>query len=189
MGLYIALDIEGTIADIHTPYLEKFNEKYGTSYKPEDILGWGFEGIKPDVDTEEFIEETRRIWMNKKQKIKPIEKSFDMYVKQIKNNHTIDIVTERLDCDEKLLDWLDLHNLKKGKDYENLVVSDDKSQLKDSYDLYVDDNPTINANNVIIFDQSYNRKINFPLRINSLAALPPLFNHSEDIIRKLMNSK
>lgn len=188
MSLTIALDLEGTIADVHGSYFEDFNKEHGTNYKPGNIEGWDFEGIEhSDINVGKYIEETMEKWKEDHGEIKPIEAGSDRYVREISDEHTIDIVTERLECDESLRDWLESYGLEQERDYRKLIVTEDKSQLKKEYDIYVDDNPNIDADNIIIFHRPYNSRANFPIRIFSLAELPVMFNNYEDEVRKLMD--
>lgn len=46
----ISLDVDGVVADIHTPWLAYYNEKYNENLKFEDITDWDFSKFVKNAD-------------------------------------------------------------------------------------------------------------------------------------------
>ncbi|MFB6089073.1 MAG: hypothetical protein ABEK36_04815, partial [Candidatus Aenigmatarchaeota archaeon] len=184
--LHISLDIEGTLVNIEKPYFEDIDSKYGTKYESKGTGEWYLTDI-PEASPQDFVEKTKQIWLNEIDRMKPIEEGFEKYIKKIDDRHTIDLVTERQGCRNKLKDWIEGHGLREGKDYKNFIVTKDKSTFEDKYDVFVDDKPILDVKNLIVFDRNYNKERTSPIRIFSLGELIPMFNKYEDIVRKMMN--
>jgi len=150
----IALDVEGTLADIHTMFLKRYNEKNSTNYSLEDIK-WDFGGIEFSI--EEFFKRTRKQWKREWKKIPGTEENISKALEKIKNFDKIklDIVTSREGCEEGMKNWLE----KQGIPYSEFMVESDKHKL--NYDVYIDDNPNLSGKveNLLLYRRPWNREI------------------------------
>lgn len=144
----LAIDHEGTLSDPHTLYLEVYNQKNGTNYTLEDIPYWDF--IGSPIDKEHFVETSKQLWKSDIE-IPPIEPFLKKYLDNLTDYHQIDIVTARLECDEELKKWLDDYDIS----YDKFIVEEDKNKL--NYDIYIDDNPRLDSESLILFSRPWNR--------------------------------
>ncbi|MEM2856382.1 MAG: hypothetical protein QW416_04695 [Candidatus Nitrosocaldaceae archaeon] len=173
-NLKIALDLDGTLADIIGLWLSEYNKKNSKRLRYADIVRWDF-WSELGYTASRFFKELSDCW-NKWMDVKPMESNISYTINQLKNFGMIDIVTARDPRNTfNVKNWLMMHNI----NYNNYVLvsyGTDKAELE--YDLFIDDSP-LNAKKiarykkrVILYDQPWNRNIEedrYIIRIKSLA--------------------
>lgn len=146
----IAVDLDGTLADIHTVFLEELERTEGIKHSFEDLETYYFE--KSPFTTEKFHEIARKNWNN--QSIPLTDSSLPNELNRLAQDHTVDIVTARGDVNqEKLKNWL----VSKGIDFDSFIVDKAKTDLE--YDVLIDDCPKYSEKgmNLLLYDRPYNR--------------------------------
>lgn len=160
----IAVDVDSTLIDIMVTYCEIYNSDRSENKIKDDVDDWDFfEDWGLTID--EGVEIFGRIEL---QNVPVICKDVDSYLENIKNNHILDIVTNR---EEKfrttLIKKLKSMDIVKEKHYRRLIlVKSEIEKLKLDYDIYIDDSPKL-ANLVLhypnklqyLIDQPWNREI------------------------------
>lgn len=151
----VSVDVEGTLADIHTPFVEKYNSLRGTGYTVGDISDYDFSGLPIDID--EFLEITDHLWKCSWRDVPPLEDDISEKISQLRENYPlkIDVVTSREGCRGEMTNWLD----RIGIPYSEFTVEKEKHEL--GYDLYVDDNPTLalRTENLVLYDRPWNKNL------------------------------
>ncbi len=135
-SINVALDIEGTLADISTPSLAKYNKLHGTSWKVGDITDWGFESIKADVrEMMGLFTETWKMDSNQIKRTCDVE-----LLHNVGKMYNLDVVTSRMGVDMELKSWLNSVGLGEVR----LVVNDPKKEKTNlQYSVYIDDSPLL----------------------------------------------
>lgn len=155
----IALDLDGTLADIISAWLKRKGSRLDYNY----IHRWDF-WKDLGYTQSRFIDELSKCWMEW-ESIRPLEDNIDLYVKALNEFGKVDIVTAR---DSKSITyakrWLRYHGIK----YDKLVLvkyGEDKAKL--DYDLFIDDSP-LNVHAIamvnkraLLYDQPWNRYVKF----------------------------
>ena len=127
----IALDFDGVLADMQKQVIQH------TKYTREDFNTWD----KRDYET--FMEETRRVWINRWDDVKPVESHLDDYTAILSKYGTADIVTNTVAPDHIAEKWLDKHNI----EYNDIVRAPGGDKAGETnYDCYIDDNPNMAGN-------------------------------------------
>ena len=165
--LNIAIDIDGVILDIMTPFCKIFNEKYDASYSLKDITKWDF-FLDWHVSEEEFLELFEKIFNN--EVCAPlIEKEIPRLMKNLNEKYHVDLLTARnINYREKLIEILAKRGIVKKIHFYSLIMVGNKPQdikLDYEYDIYVDDNPYLikaiqkkKYKHLLLFDQPWNQK-------------------------------
>ena len=136
----MALDIDGTLADVHTPIVEEWNKITGKAFAVSDIDNYNWKESKLQMPTEEFFRIYEELWNEKSDRIKPTitEEELLNFVKHF----DVDIVTARPPGTENgLQKWL-------RRNFPSLrlrvvVVGHTLDKLKDDYNIIIDDAPSI----------------------------------------------
>lgn len=148
----IALDLDGTLADIHSVFLDELEKREGIKYSFEDLETYYFE--KAPFSVQRFHEIARYNWRNRK--IPLTEPSIPEKLEKLARENRIDIVTARNDVKPEILEnWL------KSKDitYDSFVIDREKTHL--DYDLLIDDSPTYlgEGMKMLLYSRPYNRRV------------------------------
>lgn len=144
----IAIDMEGTLAEIHTPYLKYHNIKYETNYSLQDLV-WDFKGT--NINDDEFTEITKKLWRINILKIPPTERSLSKYINRVNERYNLDIVTARKGCEDEMQEWLERQDIK----YRNFIANENKNEL--DYDIFVEDDPNIDTSRLILYKRPWNK--------------------------------
>ncbi len=136
----IALDVDGTLADVGSLWIQGYNKLKGTSYDVNDMLDWNHESIGSNIS--EMHDLYIKIW---KDHYNGIKFEGDICrIKELCRHYEVDIVTSReYDTAYELGIWLE----KNGLSWLPVVINNpnkDKSLL--DYDLYIDDSPILAEN-------------------------------------------
>ena len=130
----IALDMDDTIVGLLDAWLCWLNDKYGFSYKRDDVISWKMSDIIPLTD-EQIFEPLylKEFWKT----VKPLPDAIDSVNKLVKLGHNVKIATASYykALPMKLEECLFKHF---NMTYKDVIVIQDKSWLK--CDILVDDN-------------------------------------------------
>ncbi len=146
----ISLDIEGTIADIHTPTFRALREKHNDKSISADV-SWDLGNSS--IDIVEFLEVAKEIWYHSPSVINLKDNKVPQTVSAIRNRHSLDLVTSRTNCENPMKQWLEEKNI----EYNNFIIKEDKSEL--DYDIFIDDSPKLaeKVDNIILYDNPWNK--------------------------------
>ncbi len=157
----IALDLDGTLADIIGLWLVEYNKKSRERLDYHNITKWDF-WMKLGYTPSRFFKELSDCWKRWKS-IRPIEDRVSYFVNQLNRYAKVDIVTAR-DPESSIYakEWLKYNNIK----YDQFVLvarGSDKAYL--DYDIFIDDSP-INAKKIsaldkliLLYNQPWNRDV------------------------------
>lgn len=168
----IGVDIENTLADIVPGVVEMYNKRYETDYSKKEVIEWGFENTPFEKD--KFLRLAQERWQGEYE-IEMVEPSLKGYLNEIYDNeqHHIDIVTALVSCDDAAQEWLD----EKEINYMNYVVAFDKNNL--DYDLFIDDNPNMDPESLILMSQPWNQDVEPLIRLEDEEDLEYWFSDPE----------
>lgn len=167
----IALDMDDTIVDLLDAWLYWLNNKYGFSYKRDDILSWKISNTIPLTDEQIFEPlHLKEFW----ETVKPLPYAVDSVNKLIELGHDVKIATAShykilpMKLEECLFKHFPIT-------YKDVIVIQDKSWL--NCDFLVDDNE-MNLRYFrgirVLVDAPYNKYADFEsydYRISSLKDL------------------
>lgn len=139
----IALDLDGVLLNTLGKFIEIWNIIKEDNKTLEDIKRFGFYedwGISESIFWAFFD-------MCKTEKLDPIDPKAPKYVKRLRTQCKIDIVTARKESERELIEG----NLKdigmiQGIHYDNLIIVPrliDSPKIDLPYDVYIDDNPLL----------------------------------------------
>ena len=164
----IAVDVDGVLADIHTPVFREL----GLPYTWKDVKAWDFYNKMKGLNKEKYMEAYRKVWKQKWHDIQLIDPEAPAVLKDLFKRHRIDIVTSReKDLEPPTVLWL----VWKRIPFVDIVLvppGADKTELE-FYDLFVDDNPEMakDRERVILFDRPWNSGVPFVRRIKKFREL------------------
>src|SRR5436309_8514037 len=135
----ISIDVEGTLADPSTPWVNRYNSLYGTNLSVKDINEWNFENSKFGISWKTFIDQMTDLWKNDWKSIPPTESNLPEMVDELGKKYQIHIVTARKISEKEIRSWLDLQVII----YDNFLAvgytdhSSRKSEI--DFDVFIDD--------------------------------------------------
>lgn len=161
----IAVDVDGVLLDIITPYTKLYNQQFNASFKKEDVKKWEFY-LDWNLTEEEAFKIFYKIY-NNAISVSLIDRQAPKYLQLLNQEHDIDIVSARsFKFKSQLKEKLEQCGITKGIHYKRLVLVESKPydlKLQYKYDIYVDDNPHLVEpikNNerpiLLLFDQPWN---------------------------------
>ncbi len=162
----VALDVDGTMANVLDLMLAGYNTKHGTTYTAADHRDWNFKSINSNY--EEMMHFYTDAWKNNYRSIKFTGDSAQM--RELARHYEVSIVTTRSPDSsgatggtvENLQNWLKMHGL---DSYPLEVCPPDKSKADMGYDIYIDDSPKVaeeviaKGKLILLIDMPYNRYI------------------------------
>ena len=142
---WIALDVDGTLADIHTILIDIINKRYGKKENGEDftvadITNWSFDKTELPINDTQFLELHKEIWMTRWCDIAPLV--CEELLLELSKYYNIAIVTNRPEESVKpLVEWLKANfpNLT----YKLIANAVDHDKSKQSFSIYIDDSPSL----------------------------------------------
>jgi uncharacterized HAD superfamily protein len=164
----IAIDVDGVLLDLMVEFCEIFNKRYGTKYTKEDVAHWEFFhdwDVSEDVAYDIFHE-----IYNNSQEVPFIDQRAPRILKNLHQNHQLDIVSARtFKFKGELKKTLETHGIHNNVHYRNLILVENKPydvKLTLDYEIYVDDNPNLvtpikNIHNkfLLLYNQPWNYNI------------------------------
>ncbi len=167
----IALDVDGVLADVITPWIA-FSNTIRQKISKHDITDWDF-WKKFQIDRYDFYTELNSCWKNWLS-IPPTEDNLSYVTKNLSNLGQVDIVTAREDKTNSFVkNWLNHHNISYDS-YVSVVDGPMKADL--DYDVFIDDSPLNaqkflqNGKKLILYSQPWNHHIN-ENRIHRISSL------------------
>lgn len=156
----VAIDLDGTLADIHTPAIERADGI--SAYRPDSF---------DSEDWKEYKHRSQNVWHNHSDEIQLVENCAPEVVAAVAAEHHVTILTHRRNVDEQIQEWL----AAQGIEYDDFIATHrDKATF--DMDVYVDDN-RIDAPSASVFlrHQPWNIDLEsgFDTRIESLKQLLP----------------
>jgi len=167
----IALDVDGVLADVILPWIEKSNLRRSRLTK-EQITSWDFWRDR-NIDRYDFYRELSDCWKDWKG-IPPTEKNLSESTERLSEFGRVDVVTAReRSTDGFVRQWLEFHDISFDS-YVSVVDGTLKADL--DYDLFIDDSPhnasaLVEKNKpVLLYGQPWNAGLGGPklTRISSL---------------------
>lgn len=160
-NLKIALDLDGTLADIIGLWLREYNKKSENRLEYDEIDRWDF-WVRLGYTSDQFFKELSECW-NRWMHVKPLEDNISFIVERLSRLGKVDIVTARdPENNISVKRWLEYHEIPYN-DYILVARGIDKAEL--DYDLFIDDSP-INAKQisnyrkmVLLYSQPWNRDL------------------------------
>lgn len=167
----IALDLESTLADIETPFVNHYNEDHRETITTESWGEWDFSDAP--FEAREFMQITGHNWKENANEIHPIEQGIAQRVFRVyQEADKLDIVTNRVGHETTMNAWLNTQ----GIQFDNFVSTQNvKTDL--NYDVYIDDHPNIAnhlnpSQHLFLYDQAYNQDVNTsPLNIERISSV------------------
>ena len=162
----IAVDVDGVLLDIITPYTKLYNQLYNAAHKKEDVKKWEFY-LDWNLTEEEAFKIFYEIY-NNAISVSLTDKEAPKYLQLLNQEHEIDIVSARsFRFKMQLKDKLEQCDITKGIHYKDLILVDPKPydlKFQLNYDVFIDDNPHLvdpvkeRARSILLlFDQPWNR--------------------------------
>ena len=136
---YIAVDLDGVLANTIVSFCRIINERHSTRFEPSSFVRWKAWEIA-NIPKEEFFRTLDEAWYNWRT-IPPTEEKIGEKVRALKHLGRVDIVTGRSpETVAPALSWLGEH----GVLFDSFVRTDgvvEKARL--AYDILVDDSPDL----------------------------------------------
>ena len=163
----IAVDVDGVLLDIITPYTKLYNQLCNATYKKEGVKKWEFY-LDWNLTEEEVFKVFYKIY-NNAISVSLTDKEAPKYLQLLDQEHEVDIVSARsFKFKSQLKEKLNQCGIAKGIHYKKLILVDPKPydlKLQLNYDIFIDDNPHLvdlikeKAKSVLLlFDQPWNRE-------------------------------
>lgn len=136
----VALDVESTLADINAPFLEIYNDRYGTDHHRHEIDSW--EWVIDELEDGEYMAITEENWRYRPLDIPPCELALGWTIEKLARIARVDVVTARTGVDEEIIDWMAYHGIHQGEHYDEFVaVHRDETKADLGYEVFIDDKP------------------------------------------------
>lgn len=154
----ISLDVDGVLADVNTPWLQRHNQRAGTTYQFQDMVDWGFRGI--GSTTAEMMPLYDLVWNEDWPEVRCLASS--SLIGALAEIAHVDLVTSRTTATmQSLRRWLQSH----GISNLNIILNEQHRSKADlDYDIYIDDDPRLAAaiadrpkQRLLLVDQPWNR--------------------------------
>jgi len=136
----ILVDVDGTIADIHTLFSSTISKDFNVNFSVEDIDCWGF-GAKArnlGLDEKFCVNLVHELWKEKWEEVALIDTFVVNVLTEIKQKHTVDIVTAN-ESFESIRKWLS----KNSVPHHSFIFHLNKHEL--DYDVFIEDNPDLHS--------------------------------------------
>ena len=152
----ILVDLDDTITDLLTPWLDELNSRHRLSVTREDVKEWDMKKAFPSLTYEEIYEPLRdkELW----KRVRPLPGAREYLEKLILRGHKLYIVTTthyttlKMKLEECFFRYFPFIG------YDRVVITSDKSIIRGN--ILIDDNPENLTSGVhwgILMDAPYNR--------------------------------
>ncbi len=142
--MIIAIDIDGTLLDIHTPWLAKYNKISGDNLQPKDIKCYYFgDVVKPAYSQSIYSMRTPDLY----DYATPIPGA-QCAIEKLKKDHQLVIISH----DSAKFARYKADAIREYFQVNDIVFAKEKSCVR--YDILIDDNPKNNPD--ILFHQPWN---------------------------------
>ena len=154
--LTILVDVDNVLEDLHTPWVNAINAKYGTNVKPDDIKSWGIESYFPTLSRTQVFSPLHKeqFWKN----MKPMHDALYYLADLIADGHKLYVVTSsHPDTVKYKYDFLRRY-YEPVFSYNDIIIAHDKQMVKG--DVLIDDAPhNLEGGNYkgLLMDSPHNR--------------------------------
>jgi hypothetical protein len=190
----IAVDVDGVLLDLMERFCNVINREQKTKFSKDIITDWEFFHIFNITEKKAY--EIFHILYEKSDDLPFIDAKAPFYLKNMKDRHSIDIVSARDGKFKKELQMkLKSHGIRKGSHYENLILVESKPydiKLKLDYDLFIDDNPNlvepISQNGdkyLLLYSQPWNQHISTANNVIRVETWDEIFESIKRIEKEL----
>lgn len=188
MAADIAIDLEGTIADIHTSFIQVYNAKHGTEHTIKDITNWAFKDVPIKTTVDEFFDIICDLWMETPEKIPPTERYIGRKIAELQKYGEVDILTTAMVLErfgnygrDNVQEWL---ANRKVPDIE--LTNAKKSKLEFNKDMIVDDSPKLaetaqkeKMGLVLLYDRPWNQNIKDDKYVKRIFSLSEVMKYAK----------
>lgn len=157
--LTILIDVDNVLEDLHTPWVNALNKKYGTNVKPEEITSWGIEEYFPSLSRTQVFSplHDKAFW----KKLDPMYGAKNILERLKIDGHKLYVATSsHPDTVKYKCDFIH-HNFGTVFSQNDIIIIHDKQLL--NADVLIDDAPhnLVNANYTgILFSSPHNAGYN-----------------------------
>jgi uncharacterized HAD superfamily protein len=139
LGLKIAVDLDGVLAEALIVWCQLYNERYGKTLSLNDIRAWDVWKIV-GIPRDAFFRLLDEAWMHW-EKIPPTEEDVGRQVGALRDHGTVDVVTGRsASTVGPAKEWLKAHSVS----YNEFVRTQSTvAKIQLEYDVFVDDSPRL----------------------------------------------
>lgn len=171
MKLKIAVDVEGTLADIHKVFVDYVNIRFESKLKQlncypfisEDITrwDWGDKARSLGLSATDCVNLSGELWQTQSHLVPLTEDKLVRNLTELSKKYELHIVTARKIGAEQIKDWLADHRIP----YKKFVYEMQKELL--DYPIYIDDDPTLservsNSHQVqLLYDRPWNANVGY----------------------------
>jgi uncharacterized HAD superfamily protein len=165
--LKIALDIDGVLADMHTPCFQTLR----LNLTANDVRKWDFFD-ELGISREAFWDAYKKVWSEAYWLIPLIEPDAPTTIAKLRQRYEVHIISSRpKETHTGTISWL----RHRGVEYDKIILLPpltDKINFIDNHLCLVDDNPSFAHHpKVMLFDRPWNRHVETKRRIRSLREL------------------
>jgi uncharacterized HAD superfamily protein len=160
--VHIGVDLDNTVLDATSSYLQYYNKASGLSLTPDDVNDYCFYRLY-GWDNEQHKTVYHKYGFDIHWNSKPFPMAVEI-LQQLFDKHQISIITARpLLFHEVTVEWLKHHNIR----YHNITLTENKLQecINSNVDVLIDDAPhyakefALQNKPIILFEQPYNSPI------------------------------
>jgi 5'(3')-deoxyribonucleotidase len=168
----VAIDVDSVLADVMLVWSDEYSKKKSKSVSKKDITAWDIPTILP-ITPDEVYEYFSYVWKFRWKEIPPTEPNIGEVTKRIhRKGYRISILTKReRPTAAYVAKWLDFHEVYAD---ELLFIYDGVPKANYPFDVLIDDAPrnlvdVVSPKSAILFNQPWNSKFEWPVRVNSLS--------------------
>ena len=168
----VAIDVDSVLADVMLIWSDEYNKKSKKPVSKKDITAWDIPTLLP-VTPDEVYRYFSYVWKFRWKEIPPTEPGIGEVTKKIhRKGYRISILTKReRPTAAYVAKWLDFHKIYAD---ELLFIYDAVPKANYPFDVLIDDAPknlidVVPPKSAILFNQPWNQKFEWPVRVNSLS--------------------
>lgn len=168
----VAIDVDSVLADVMLVWSQEYNKRKSKSITKNDITAWDIPTILP-ISPDEVYRYFSYVWKFRWREIPSTEPNIGEITKRIhRKGYRISILTKReRPTAAYVAKWLDLHKVYAD---ELLFIYDAVPKANYPFDILIDDAPknlidVIAPKSAILFNQPWNRKFEWSVRVDSLS--------------------
>lgn len=168
----VAIDVDSVLADVMLIWSDEYSKNNKKPVSKKDITAWDIPTILP-ITPDEVYEYFSHVWKFRWKEIPPTEQDIGEVTERIhRKGYRISILTKReRPTAAYVARWLDLHKVYAD---ELLFIYDAVPKANYPFDVLIDDAPknlvdVMPPKSAILFNQPWNKKFEWPVRVNSLS--------------------
>ena len=160
----LSVDLDGTVADSHSRWLEIGKERYGITAGLNDLVDYDFWKITGPKTKDEFMQIWRELWDDYR-KVKP-QPGVQAALQELHKTYSVYINSACVGRVENVKLWLEENGI--VYDHFNLAANDEE-KLGFKTDLHFEDAPHLiegfasRGRNIIVISQPWNRGVHLKL--------------------------